>query len=372
MQKHEIDIPFRILSAIAIVLVVAGHGNFHIFDLSGLFPYYSFHVALFAFISGYFYKPACETQALQYIRKKFLHLMVPYFIWNLFYGIFALVLRRVGFYIGSDINLRTLLLEPFFTGHQFGLNSASWFVPVLFLLETVNLCLRVILKKLHLRKEWLIFSLCLFAGLCMVWLAAEGRVWGIYRIPGRIMFLLPVYQGGILYRERLKCKDRLPHLTYFLILLILQLALQALSSGLAYSVVWCNGFLNGPIVPYLTVFTGIAFWLRIARIAAPVWKPEGWTERIGSHTYSIMLHHMTGFLLVNTVFYLISLLFPVFADFDVTAFFSDYTYCYLPGGQESFRWLFLAAGIGVPLLISVVEERLKADVKIKFLRLHKN
>ncbi len=47
LQEKKINGTFRILSAAGILLVVAGHADFHLFDLGGLFPYYSFHVAVF-------------------------------------------------------------------------------------------------------------------------------------------------------------------------------------------------------------------------------------------------------------------------------------------------------------------------------------
>ncbi len=53
MEKQTSN-TFRIFSAICMMLVVAGHADFHIFDLGGLFPYYSFHVMAFLFISDLF------------------------------------------------------------------------------------------------------------------------------------------------------------------------------------------------------------------------------------------------------------------------------------------------------------------------------
>ena len=44
---------FRILSALGITFVVAGHLGYGVFDMGGLFPYYSFHVFIFLFVSGY-------------------------------------------------------------------------------------------------------------------------------------------------------------------------------------------------------------------------------------------------------------------------------------------------------------------------------
>ena len=56
MTGHYENKEFRILSAIGMILVVAGHLGFNVFDVGGLFPYYSFHVFIFLFVSGYFYK----------------------------------------------------------------------------------------------------------------------------------------------------------------------------------------------------------------------------------------------------------------------------------------------------------------------------
>lgn len=70
----------RILSAIGMILVVAGHLGYSLFDVGGLFPYYSFHVFIFLFVSGYFYREEAEQQLLRYIGKKCKALLLPYFI----------------------------------------------------------------------------------------------------------------------------------------------------------------------------------------------------------------------------------------------------------------------------------------------------
>lgn len=56
MTKHNENIQFRILSAIGIILVVAGHLDFQVFDVGGLFPYYSFHVFIFCLYPVIFIK----------------------------------------------------------------------------------------------------------------------------------------------------------------------------------------------------------------------------------------------------------------------------------------------------------------------------
>mgnify|MGYP006874577615 FL=1 len=50
MAQYKENREMRILSAIGIILVVAGHLGYDLFDVGGRFPYYSFHVFIFVFV----------------------------------------------------------------------------------------------------------------------------------------------------------------------------------------------------------------------------------------------------------------------------------------------------------------------------------
>ena len=251
---------FGILSALAIVMVVAGHLGYNILTVGDLFPYYSFHVPLFMFISGYFYKQEEQERPFSYIKRKARRLLLPYFIWNLIYGLLAWVLRAEGgFALGESISFKTLFLDPFLHGYQYLYNFAAWFVPVLFLIEMMNLLMRIVLQKIHLQYEWLILAGTLAVGMMVVWLAVSGRVWGLYKMPGRILFLFPCFQMGQFYRQKLEKYDRLGNLPYFAIVIGVQVVLNLCCNGLAYSCVWCTGFANGPVIPYVTAVSGRAF-----------------------------------------------------------------------------------------------------------------
>ena len=60
--------------------------------------------------------------------------------------------------------------------------------------------------------------------------------------------------------------------------------------GLAFSAVWVTGFANAAFIPYLTVVTGIAFWLRISDWISRIPSACSWFMEIGRHTYAIMMH----------------------------------------------------------------------------------
>lgn len=364
-KEKNVNVTFRILSAIGIVLVVAGHADFQIFDVGGLFPYYSFHVALFLFISGYFYSEDAEEHVGEYIKKKALRLMVPYLVWNLFYGVLAAALRGGGFLIGAEVSLWTLFVEPFLGGHQFGYNFPAWFVPALFLIEVLNIWMRKILSFLRLRNQWLITGLSLLAGMLTVWFAIGGHVWGYYKFPGRILFMFPAWQMGLLYREKLEKWDRLPDGIYFGVLLAVQMVIVSTCGGLAYSTVWCTSFANGPVIPYLTTITGIAFWLRIAKKMTPLWKEGAWMDKIGKNTWAIMMHHAAVFMLVKGVFCLLAEYTSLCADFDKTMYLADIGYLYVPGGIAAFKWIYLIAGLTLPLLAAALEKKVKELLEIK-------
>lgn len=345
---------FRVLSALGIIFVVAGHLGFNAFDLGGLFPYYSFHVFIFLFVSGYFYRDEAEENIFRYIRRKFLTLLVPYFLWNLFYGIMTQILHLAGFSFGEGLSFRTLFISPFTDGHQFLYNFPAWFVPALFLIEVINVLARKALGLLHLKNEWLILGVCLILGMITVQLAIGGHVWGLYKFPGRILFMMPGFQMGRIYREKLERYDTLTDGIYFLIVISVQVLLSVACAGLAFSAVWVTGFANGPVVPYLTVITGIAFWLRIARLISALPSFSNVFVFTGRHTYAVMMHHVAIFTLLNGLFYLCGQFTGLCSAFDRELYMSDIGYVYPVGGTEAGKWIYLAAGIVVPLLIDRV------------------
>ncbi len=349
----------RILSAVGMILVVAGHLGYSLFDVGGLFPYYSFHVFIFLFVSGYFYREEAEQHLLGYIGKKCKTLLLPYFIWNLVYGILASLLHQAGFSIGGALNLWNLLIEPFVSGHQFLYQFPAWFVPALFLIEVLNVLGRKVLALLHLKKECLIFTVCLLLGIATVALAKGGHVWGCYKFPGRLLFMMPGFQLGRIYKEKLEDRvNKIRDSWYFSAVLGVQLLITICCQGLAFSAVWVTGFANAAVIPYLTVVTGIAFWLRISDWISRIPSVSSWFIRIGRNTYAIMMHHVFWFFVVNAICYLLSCTTVWCAEFDAAQFFSDINYVYTIGGSDTGKWVYLIAGIGMPLLFAQIAQHL--------------
>ena len=211
---------FTILSCIGICLIILGHLNYGILEFGGLFPYYSYHVLIFVFISGYFYKPEDENNILAFIKRKAKRLLLPYMIYNLITGIVIVILHNFGVTYGENLSLYNLFIAPFYGGHQFMLNAPGWFIPALFLLEVCNVVGRKVLSLVKIRNEYLIMVLYALLGITTVILAQRGSVYEWYKIPGRLLLMAPVLQLGRLYRADLEEKDRIPNILYFGVLLI--------------------------------------------------------------------------------------------------------------------------------------------------------
>ncbi|MBO5208864.1 MAG: acyltransferase family protein [Lachnospiraceae bacterium] len=262
-------------------------------------------------------------------------------------------------------------MEPFISGYQFIYNYAAWFVPVLFVIEMLNLLMRIILRKIRLCNEWLILAGSLLVGMAVVWLAIGGHVWGYYKMPGKILFLYPCFQMGQFYKKKLEKHDTMGNLPYFAIVIGIQLLLTLTCNGLAYSSVWCTGFANGPIIPYVTVVSGVAFWLRIAKILTPLLERNKYMIYLGKNTYAIMMHHVMAFMLVKMVVAGIAAITTGLADFDWQQFYNNIDYYYLVGGAEQFKLVYLLAGVILPLLLQYGQDNIMYKIN-KWVQTSKN
>lgn len=347
----QVDYRFRLLYALGMIFVVSGHaegGGMTLFY--DWFPPYAFHMGLFVFCSGYFYKDSYTSDIPGFLRHKLRTLILPMYMWNFFYALLVIALRKPGFTIGLDVSFRTLFLMPLYEGSQFEYNMGAWFVVPLFMSELLTVLLRRVCPFSGSKKrETAAFLFCLLLGALGVWLAQQGfrRTWELTVV--RTLYFLPFYAMGIFYRRVLEHWDRLPNLSYFAIVLLIQYVLIILCGRIPYyTPSRCDDFLEGGITPFIVGFVAIAFWLRVARILEPSLGKERWVNEIAANGYSIMVNQYLGFMLVKAGFALIQLLTGRCQGFDMELFKSNLAYFYAPGGHLFFIF-YLAAGIIVPI-----------------------
>ena len=356
----------RALYLLAIFFVVDGHlSGRDMLDLGGLFGYYSFHLMLFAFGSGYFFRDGAQDAPGREIARAAGRLLVPLYLWNLVYGVGAALLRRVGgFEIGAQLSAYTLLLAPLADGEHFVYNLGSWFVFPLFMCRSIYVLVRR-LSRLWSEREGITFLLLLIPGAVCVELCFAGSYQALPLWLMRTLILLPGYAGGVLYRRVLEKRDTMKTVPYLLGIVALRLLLFIPYDNLSYLLSNCTYYPCGAFGVYAGGALAIAFWLRIARLIAPYVEKSRLALYASRHTFDIMMHHYMGFFAVNGFFLGLHMLGAGAADFSVHALRTVSGYAYLPQGREEFAWLYLAAGMLLPLAVRFVQDKLLTIKKAK-------
>lgn len=349
-----IDYRFKILYAFGMIFVVMGHcsgGGFSV--LYEFFPPYAFHLGLFAFCSGYFYKEKAEKTPGQYILKKIKSLVIPLYLWNAVYACIVTLLSFKGFTIGAGVSVYKLFIEPIWSGHQFVYNLGGWFIIPLFMIEVFNVFFRKLFRVIQgNKKEIFIFSLYVAMGIGGIYLASIGYHTKWWLVLVRMLYFLPFYGAGILYKKVLERYDVLNNIVYFAIILCAELCIIYFYNGTpGYSQAWCNNFNDGPILPLVVGFLAIAFWLRVARVLEPAIGHSKCINLIADNTFSIMINQFMGFMLVKVIYAILYKLTPFCSDFSMELLKTDIGYCYIPKGIGQMKILYVVAGIVFPILV---------------------
>ena len=278
------------------------------------------------------------------------------------YGIITFILYKNGFTIGGSFSFHNLIVEPFIGGHQFVYNFPSWFVPALFIVQVVNMAIRKVFAIIRLNFEWLLFVIYFIFGMININFAMKGYNTGYILPVVRTFYLLPFFELGYLYKSKLENKDNISNFKYFSIILIIQLIMMAKYNDLDTSAVWCNQFLNGAVVAYISAATGIFFWLRISKFITPLFKNNKYVIYAGTHTFDIMMHHIFVFMVVKVSFYVLQHFIDFQPVFDTIACKTNIWYYYLVSNLEVFKFVYLVLGIIIPLLLRYFIDNIKKNI----------
>ena len=358
---NKVNKEFLTLQAIGIFIVVVGHKDGSMV-FSDWFPAYSFHMPLFIFISGYFYKQIYDNKPFEYIKKKFTSLVITYFIWNLVYGLLGVFLSSNNL-INHQVELtfETFFIEPWITGHQYHINVASWFLLSLFLVQVTHVLMKYLVVKCSKVKEYFLLIVYFSVGLLSLLLASRGYHYDGYLTIVRTLFLLPFFQLGYVYHLN-ESKIKISNTIYFAVLFSIQFILIYKYHNLNFSAVFLGDIREDYyFLPYLTSITGILFWLRIAKIVTPIVADNKLVQLIGQNTLSIMLHHQFIFWLINFGLYSVKGSIEL-TSFDVEAFKSNMWYSYTPTTNH-FYIIYVLLGIGIPIAFKYVIEKSKLVTK---------
>lgn len=328
---------FMILSALGILFVIDCHCWNPVGLFTAIFPYDSFFMPMFVFISGYFFSERHLSDLKStglYILDKFRKLFLPYLGWAVLYGIFTWMGAKTGLFHWSPRTFADLPLNIFTNGATFNVNGAAWFVPLLFFVIAVYTVIRKIFGRFW--NDIAAFAVFAAVGAVCVYLSAEG-----YSSDDRFLLLLKTgffiqfFELGQVFRRYIEpVFDKLPTLAVCGVCAVINIVLIRVFGDITF--VKCatmSGFLHGnvPVLPLVTSLTGIFFWLKLAKLAEPALGNSKIVNFISDNTFFIMEHH----LLAKGVFY--SFVFAckalgseLFAAFDTDKFRNDPWYVFAP------------------------------------------
>ena len=300
------DNKVNVLKALAITLVVSGHLEF---SLLGIFPPYSFQLALFFFISGYLFNKKYLDDVVTFIEKRIKTLLLPYFLYSTFYlGVTALIAKLTGKWWGMPLSLKNFFITPFLNGHQFDLSCPLWFVTQLFMTMITFLFLFRVLRGI---KDSRYFHLAVFTllGISAIPLSKVVAVTPLVLIVIRTMFSLFFVYLGYFYKNFIEDKYDILTMKWFGAIVVLQSILWMFNRdydpehgiGLSYVLVWAR-FDDQLIVPILTALTGIWASLFTVKIIYPYVKDLKFVNYLGKTTYHIMANHLLVMYIITAIF----------------------------------------------------------------------
>ncbi len=346
---------FMIFSALCILFVVDAHAGSPLGILKNLFPYNSFFMPAFCFISGYFFKHEKLNSYGAFIFYKMKKLWIPFVIWNIIYGLFVNVLKHFEIiYYGERVSLETIFIRPFLDCTMFQFNNPAWFVPALFSVIVVYSFFRKCLSSCW--NEYVMSLVFILFGTICVFFSRKGY----YANPNILFilktgFLMQFYQLGYLFKTHMeRVYHRIPTALALIIPILINIICIYISENKIYfnNLASMSGFLTDYyILPFLTSISGILFWIKISELLVPALANNKVVNFVSDNTWAIMMHHIFFFNIYNVILAVLSKLINQI-PFNIKTFRSTAWYIFDPMPACAVVYVFF--GMAGPLYIKYV------------------
>lgn len=290
-MAKNFNMEMNIAKAIGIVTIVACHTGW---DISGdFFPCSSWHVPLFFFISGYFFKPELfqNTNILIYTKSIIRKYFSRFYAYHIFYGgitwIVYVLFDRI---YGQLPDLKTLTVSAL-DSFPFHLCAANWFLGQLGLSLLFFTLVMLVMKKITAKN---IQSIFIFLSLAIIAIFLANNnfeiSYGLKRMLIRTLLTSFYIYTGYLYKNNFE-KNVKFDMKNICLILTLQTSLHIIFEGkngmdINQSRIWHN------ISPLIAPFTGIYCILFLSKLLAPLVKPGTLIDKIGRNTLHIMANHL--------------------------------------------------------------------------------
>ena len=372
--KPYIDYRFKIIYTIGILSVIASHlvgkGSIEL-NIQGWFNYNTFHMPLFMFSAGYFFKNKNVNYAWIYIKKKFNKLIIPIYMYNFCYGLYNNLLKNFGFKNNiSTFNFKILFISPLY-GSGFRNISPAWFSSSLFFVEVYNIIKRKSLFLINIipnESVYLLFDF--FISFSSVNLSNKGyNKFTSYMRLLRCAHLNIYYELGLFYGKYLEqFFIKIRNDFYFVIIFFLKLMFHIYYGNSPSFYYGISEFYNySPFTVIIISILGILFWMRISEILQPNFGKSFYVNIIADNTFSIMINHIFAIDLVKIIFAFLSIKTKYCKNFDFKRFYSfDISYIFLPNNVLQIGIIYFLSSIFIPILIQKFVNKIKKNIQFYF------
>ena len=373
-EKNNIDFRFKIIYFVGIICVILSHCQRKAsieLNIQGWFEYTTFHMPLFMFAAGYFFKEKNVSNIFKYLIRKFKRLILPIYSYNIFYGIIIQILKKIGFKNNiREFSFRIVLVEPL-NGSGFKYIRPSWFSSSLFFVESYNILKRKVLYSLKKEIHESIYLIIDVIISCLS-VSISNKNYNtkyIYMYVLRFMHLNIYYELGIFYNKHLEYFiKKIRYDFFFLCIFSLKLLFHLYYSHSPSFYYGASQYFNySPFTVIIISILGISFWLKISEIMEPLLGKNYYVNIIADNTFSIMINHGLAIDLVKTFFAIISKYSRYCQNFDFKKYYSlDTSYIFIPNNVLQAGILYLLTSLIVPIFIQKIINKIKNKIfKIK-------
>lgn len=299
-RERPRDESVDLAKGIGILFVIGGHCGYT--PVLGIQPY-SFHMPLFYFIAGFFLH--FSEPPMVFLGKKVKLLLLPYFIYNVFFGVVTYLLQYIKIPWGhlsffDVLNFHNLFIEPFFSGHQYQISCPLWFVPSLFLVMLFFSITRNIISFFYetkLRRTLLVFLLVI-----LYYINIYGYNYDENMYMAVLSRTLVGYSFCILGNIFYKYYRNINTLTVFIGGVFLYGYLSMKVGVYGYSTLfnqYGNG--DGKIISFFLTLAGVLMVTMFSRMLVHkniFFNKEGFIW-LGKNSFHIMAIHLSAFLILN-------------------------------------------------------------------------
>lgn len=352
----------NLLKALGIIAVVMGHASSPFTSII-----YSYHMPLFFFISGYFFKDKYLDRPLDFVKRRFKSLYLTFVLYELFFVLIRNLLININVYTSDQVPpitelkqflvLLKTLLSFSYTGDM--MLGAFWFLKSLFFVNILFLLISLIFKKLNVKNDNLKHLVILGIYSSSFLLFKKGfnlevilRGYNIRLVnpilaivDTRTLLMLMCYYIGYLYK---KYEDKIPMNIYgFIVCLIIMYLTKDIFIDIS-SYTFTN-----PIYLILLPCTGVYCNLYIAKfLCRKNYKAMSSLEYIGKNSVIIMALHFLSFKFVSYINILIySHPINMLSEYPIIS------------GYDNWWVLYTIAGVLIPALLKVLYDSISFYMK---------